>query len=128
MTKTTKFWSQTHKTPIKNAPRSAQNSTIFSGEAPKLPIERGNNPSSRAIPPLVPSTLDSFLSRTTFKYAATALRNNQINNYDDTLKENGLMTHRAKENIKLSYGGPSQRQASGTNQQIKALRQGRHNV
>ena len=33
---------------------------------------------------------------------------------------------RAKETLKLSYGGPSQRQASGTNQQIKALRQGRH--
>ena len=31
---------------------------------------------------------------------------------------------RAKENLKLSYGGPSQRQASGTNQRIKALRQG----
>ena len=35
---------------------------------------------------------------------------------------------RAKENLKLSYGGPSQRQASGTNQRIKALRQGRHCV
>ena len=33
---------------------------------------------------------------------------------------------RDKENIKLSYGGPSQRQASGTNQQIKALPWGRH--
>ena len=33
---------------------------------------------------------------------------------------------RANENIKLSYGGPSQRQATGTNQRIKALRQGRH--
>ena len=33
---------------------------------------------------------------------------------------------RAKENLKLSYGGPSQRQTSGTNQPIKALRQGRH--
>ena len=33
---------------------------------------------------------------------------------------------RTKENFKLSYGGPSQRQASGTNQRIKALRQGRH--
>ena len=31
---------------------------------------------------------------------------------------------RAKENLKLSYDGPSQRQASGTNQRIKALRQG----
>ena len=29
------------------------------------------------------------------------------------------------ENLQL-YGGPSQRQASGTNQRIKALRQGRH--
>ena len=33
---------------------------------------------------------------------------------------------RAKENIKLSYAGLSQRQPSGTNQQIKALRQGYH--
>ena len=32
----------------------------------------------------------------------------------------------SKENLKLSYGGPSQRQASGSNQQIKALCQGRH--
>ena len=31
-----------------------------------------------------------------------------------------------QENIKLSYGGPSQRQASGTIQQIKALCQGHH--
>ena len=35
-------------------------------------------------------------------------------------------TVRTKENLRLSYGGPSQRQASGTNQRIKALRQGRH--
>ena len=33
---------------------------------------------------------------------------------------------RAKENLQLSNGGPSQRQASGNNQRIKALRQGRH--
>ena len=33
---------------------------------------------------------------------------------------------RAEENLKLSHGGPSQRQTSGTNQRIKALRQGRH--
>ena len=33
---------------------------------------------------------------------------------------------RAKEKLKLSYGGPSQRQASGTNQRIKASRQGSH--
>ena len=41
------------------------------------------------------------------------------------------MTHdsqivKAKENLQLSYGWPSQRQASGTNQRIKALRQDRH--
>ena len=35
---------------------------------------------------------------------------------------------RAKENLTLSYAGPSQRQASGTNQRIKALRQGHHKV
>ena len=33
---------------------------------------------------------------------------------------------RAIENRKLSYGGPSRGQASGTNQRIKALRQSRH--
>ena len=33
---------------------------------------------------------------------------------------------RAKESLKLSYSGPSQGQASSTNQRIKALRQGRH--
>ena len=43
--------------------------------------------------------------------------------YDDAKK----MAHdsqivRAKENLKFTYGGPSQRQASGTNQRIKALR------
>ena len=31
---------------------------------------------------------------------------------------------KAKESLKLIYSGPSQRQASGTNQQIQALRQG----
>ena len=33
---------------------------------------------------------------------------------------------RAKENLKLSHGCPSYRQASGTNQPIKALRQSLH--
>ena len=32
----------------------------------------------------------------------------------------------ANENFKLSYGGPSQWQASDTNQRIKALRHGHH--
>ena len=40
----------------------------------------------------------------------------------------GSQIIRTKENLKLGYGGPSQRQASGTNQPIKALRQGRHLV
>ena len=31
----------------------------------------------------------------------------------------------AKENLKLSHDGPSGRQAAGTNQRIKILRQGR---
>ena len=35
---------------------------------------------------------------------------------------------RTKENLKLSYRGPSQGQASSTNQMIKALRQGYHLV
>ena len=47
--------------------------------------------------------------------------------YDDTKKmAHGSQIVRAKENLKLSYGGPSQQQASGTNQRIKALRQDRH--
>ena len=35
---------------------------------------------------------------------------------------------RAKENLKLSHGGSSYRQASGTNSRLKALRQSRHRV
>ena len=47
--------------------------------------------------------------------------------YDDTKKRaHDPQIVGAKENLKLSYGGPSQRQASNTNQQIKALRQGLH--
>ena len=51
----------------------------------------------------------------------------KLTHYDDTKK----MAHdsqivRAKENLKLGHGGPSQRQASDTNQPIKTLRQGRH--
>ena len=47
--------------------------------------------------------------------------------YDGTKRRaHDTQVVRAKENLKLSYGGPSQRQASGTNQRIKALRHGRH--
>ena len=35
---------------------------------------------------------------------------------------------RAKENLKLSHGGSSYREASGTNPPIKALHQSRHRV
>ena len=35
------------------------------------------------------------------------------------------MIVKAKEPLKLSYSGPSQRQVSGTNKQVKVLRQGR---
>ena len=52
-------------------------------------------------------------------------RNNliKLTHYDET-KKRAHYSHivRAKENLKLSYGGPSQRQAPGTNQPIKALR------
>ena len=50
--------------------------------------------------------------------------NNQtkLRYYDDTKKRaNHSQIVRAQENLKLSYGGPSQRQAPGTNQRIKAL-------
>ena len=46
------------------------------------------------------------------------------------VQRKGLMTQihvvRAKENLKLSHGGPSQRHTPGTNQSIKDLRQSRH--
>ena len=44
-------------------------------------------------------------------------QSNQINRYDDTKKRaHDSQVVRAKENLKLSDGGPSQRQASDTNQ------------
>ena len=51
----------------------------------------------------------------------------KLNHYDETTKR----THdsqivRAKENLKLSHGGPSQRKASGINPRLKALRLDRH--
>ena len=56
-------------------------------------------------------------------------RNNQIKltHYDDTKScahESQIV--RDKENLTLNYGGPSERQASGSDQTIKALRQGNH--
>ena len=51
----------------------------------------------------------------------------KVTHYDGTKKmaQNSQIV-RAKENIKLSYGGPSKRQTSGTNQRIKALLKGLH--
>ena len=47
--------------------------------------------------------------------------------YGDTKKRaHDSRIGRDEENLKSSYGGPNHRQASGTNQRIKALRQGRH--
>ena len=57
----------------------------------------------------------------------TEKQSNQVKHYDETKKRaHDSQIVRAKENLKLSWGGPSQGQASGTNQRIKALRQGRH--
>ena len=51
----------------------------------------------------------------------------KLTHYDDKKKRaHDSQIVRAKENLKLSFGRSSQRQASGTNQRIKALRQGRH--
>ena len=47
--------------------------------------------------------------------------------YDETKKgAYDWQIVKAKENLKLSYGGPSQGQASGTNQWFEALRQYHH--
>ena len=49
--------------------------------------------------------------------------------YNKTKKiTHGSKIVRAKENLKLSYGWPSQRKISGINKRIKALRQGCHHI
>ena len=56
-------------------------------------------------------------------------RNNLIKlaHYDGTKKgAHYSQIIRANESLKFSLGGPSQKQAPGTNQRIKALHQGRH--
>ena len=56
-------------------------------------------------------------------------RNNliKLTHYDETKKRShDSQIVRAEVNLKLSYCGPSQRQASGTNQPVKALCQGCH--
>ena len=67
MTKTTTIRSQTHKTPLKTHIEALEIQN-FLGGGPQTPLTRAG-----IIPPLVPSALEGFLRRTTFKYAATAL-------------------------------------------------------
>ena len=71
------------------------------------------------------SSQGGFLTNAMYHHRETI----KLTHYDDTKKR----THdsqivRAKENLQLSYSELSQRQAPGTNQRIKALRQGRHLV
>ena len=70
-----------------------------------------------------------FACRTPYYFNVSSKRNNiiKLTHYDETEKR-AHDTHiiRANENIKLSHGGPSYSQASGTNPPIKALRQSRH--
>ena len=51
----------------------------------------------------------------------------KLTHYDETKKRaHDSQKVRAKENLKLSHGGPSQRQAAGTHRLIKALCHGCH--
>ena len=62
-------------------------------------------------------------------YNVSAQRNGLIKftNYDETKKRaHDWQIIRAKENFKLSHGGPSQRQALGTNQRMNSLLQDHH--
>ena len=60
---------------------------------------------------------------------ALSLRNNliKLTHYGESKKNtHNSQIVRAMGNLKLSHVWPSQRQALGTNQRIKDLRQGRH--
>ena len=80
-------------------------------------------------------TVDYVVVKTQWRFLnycnASSQRNNLIKftHYDVSKKRaHDPQLVRATENPKLSYGVPSQGQASGTNQRIKALRQGGHGV
>ena len=60
------------KNPLKTHIEALKIQKKSRGRLPPPPNERGIIPLSCS-PPLVPSTLDGFFRRTTFKYAATAL-------------------------------------------------------
>ena len=70
-------------------------------------------------------TIAMYHHRELPKYCnASSKRNNQIKltHYDETKKKaHDSQIARAKENPKLSHGGPSHRQASDTNPPIKAF-------
>ena len=71
------------------------------------------------------SSYGGFLTNSMYHHRETIKLNWHA--YDDTKKRaHDWQIVRAKENLKLSFGGPSQRQTSGTNQRIKALHQGHH--
>ena len=70
-----------------------------------------------------------FLRIFTHLYSVSSQRNNQIKiaHYHETKKRaHDLQIVIAKVNLNYSCSGPRQRQASGTNQRIKVLRQGHH--
>ena len=71
-------WSQTHKSPLKTHTEALKIQNFLGGD-PLTPLTRGRVTLSCS-PPLVPSALDDFLRRTTFKYAATALPQTLNNN------------------------------------------------
>ena len=73
MTKTTKSGPKHIKNPLKTHIEAPKIQKIPRGGPQNPPYQRGNNLLSRALPPLVPSALDGFLRRATFKYAETAL-------------------------------------------------------
>ena len=65
------------------------------------------------------TSLEGFL----YQCNASSQRNNliKLTHYDGTKKgAHDSQIVRAKENLKLTYGWPRQRQASGINQQIKS--------
>ena len=62
------------------------------------------------------TTIDIDIYNDKLSQSGDRILSSHIANYDDTKKmAHDSQTVRDKENIKLSYGGPSQQQASGTN-------------
>ena len=70
------------------------------------------------------NNLTTALERTALENPHREKNQIKLTHYDE-IKNVANDSHivRAKENLKLSHGGPSQRQVSGTNQLIEALRQ-----